>query len=206
MALLVVRRGSVVPYCALFPGQLANCLHRSSPEAPVPMPAPEVPNVVPPAKKTAPSSPDSSPEPRLQASARPIAMRLYQRPDLGVLRGNGETNDPLSAAVQAWEQKKYNQAIALCESISAQDPLYWRAQYIIAHSAFNQAHFQAAAARFSNISNSKAMPWAEESDWYGLLALLAANQQNTPAFERYWKKIERDSGHLYHKMLWQIEH
>lgn len=177
------------------------------------------PPVVPPAPKQAPTPPDfpqqsndskqqpihippPSSRPPLQASNQ--AVRLYQRPDLGTFRGNDNPEDPLAEAIKAWDQHDYANVDAYCKAITTDNPSYWRAQYIRAHAAFNRKRFGEAAALFSNISNSKVMPWAEESDWYGLLSLLAADKRGTPAFEELWEKIKGDVGHPYHSSLGQI--
>lgn len=166
------------------------------PVVPTPQNPPvDTPRTIPPPLQPANPPAQSSPSGRLQA------MRLYQRPDMGLLRGNDAGGDPLAAAVTAWDSNNYVRVIALCNNISADNPSYWRAQYMQAHAAFNLKRFEAAGRLFAAISAAKVMPWAEEADWYYLLSLLAADKRYSPAFEQQLKKIERDSGHPYHKAL-----
>lgn len=179
-------------------------INRSSAPNAVPT-SPSIPSNAPqPLNDSSPQQPNDSPPQRPPLQARNQAVRLYQRPDLGTFRGNDNPDDPLVEAIKAWEQHDYAKVSAYCEAIPADNPSYWRAQYIRAHAAFNRKRFGEAAALFSNISNSKVMPWAEESDWYGLLSLLAANKRGTPSFEQLWEKIKGDVGHPYRSSLTQI--
>lgn len=184
-------------------------INRGTPPSSTPMPPPapakpsQTPNLpVPSQQPQEPIPPPSTNRPALQA--RNQALRLYQRPDLGTFRGSESANDPLAEAIVAWDQNDYAKAGTYCAAIPADHPAYWRAQYIRAHAVFNQRRFAEAAALFSTISKSKVMPWAEESDWYGLLSLLAANQRQTPAFQALWQKIKDDTGHPYRVFLKKI--
>jgi hypothetical protein len=134
-----------------------------------------------------------------------LAMRLYQRPDMGLLRGSSAVGDSLAEAVNAWERNDYAKVSASCKKIPIGSAYYWRAQYMYAHAAFNGRRLREATTCFLHISDSKIMPWAEESEWYGLLSLLAIEQQNTPAFEQLWQKINSDTGHPYHESLKHIK-
>lgn len=152
-------------------------------------------------RTTAPPDQAANPPVQQAPSGRLQAMRLYQRPDMGLLRGNDAGNDPLAAAVTAWDSSDYARVMAFCKTLPADNPSYWRAQYMHAHAAFNLKQFNTAGRLFATISAAKVMPWSEESDWYYLLSLLAADQRNSPAFEQQRRKIEQDAGHPYHKAL-----
>ncbi len=134
------------------------------------------------------------------------ALRLYEKPDLSGLRGSETQSDPLSEALNAWQKGDYAKATKLASSASPQDQHYWKAQYLSAHAAFLRQQYTAASRLFTQISASKVMPWAEESDWYLLLALLADGQKSSKAFDKQYIKIKKDSEHLYHESLKKIKY
>jgi hypothetical protein len=208
------RKGRARHYWWLFAALLCSVVfiiwrwpqsRQSSPELPTPDTPHQPVDTMPAMQKLSPDPPPAQgTKPKSGNADRQQALRLYQKPELGGLRSGETHTDPLADALSAWEKGDYNQAGRLASALSPQDPNYWKAQYIYAHAAFLSQQYTLASRLFTQISASKVMPWAEESDWYMLLALMADGRRASGVFEQQYKKIQKDAEHLYHNPLKNI--
>lgn len=127
-----------------------------------------------------------------------LATELYQTPDFSALRGqHSDAADPFEAALAAWEKQDYAAVLAALQKVPAGDPKYIRALTLRAHAQFKSKQFASAGQSFRAVADSKIQPWAEEADWYLLLALLADGQTGTPLFRARLDQIRSDPGHPY---------
>ena len=106
-------------------------------------------------------------------------------------------DDPFEAALSAWQKKDWTAVLAALRSMETSDPQFIRAQAFRAHAQFKLKQFKQAAQTFAAVSDSRIQPWAEEADWYLLLALLADGQAETAGFQTRLSKVLSDAGHPY---------
>ncbi len=172
-----------------------------------PVPPASQPTMPVPSVDTTPPSPQAnttSPQPPTQTipNTKPahhlaVALSSYRDPDFETLRGAATPDDPFEAALSAWQKKDWTAVLFALRDVSTNDPQLIRAQMFRGHAQFKLKQFKQAAQTFAAVSDSRIQPWAEEADWYLLLALLAADQAETAGFQIRLSKVLSDAGHPY---------
>lgn len=140
----------------------------------------------------------TAPDDRLARQQLALATTLYQRPDLGTIRGTATAgSEAYERARSAWDKQDYTAALAALQDFSASDPQWMRALTLRAHAQFQLKRFAQASASLATIADRKIMPWSEEADWYVLLALLADGKASTADFRARLDRLLADTGHPY---------
>ena len=165
-----------------------------------PVPPPDSAARPPQADNTPVPQPSTPPAGAKTEAARHLALatQLYRDPDFQTLRGAAPgAGDPFEAAFLSWEKQDWAAVLTALRNVAANDPQHIRAQAFRAHAQFKLKRFGSAAQTFAAVSDSRTQPWAEEADWYVLLALLADGQAETPGFQTRLGKVLSDAGHPY---------
>lgn len=142
----------------------------------------------------------AQPVPAGTSNARPLALatEFYQAPHFETLRAAQPLpNDPFETALAAWSNKQYATVLAALRPVSDRDPQYLRAATLRAHAQFNLKQYALATAGFRAIADTRTMPWAEEADWYLLLAMAANGQSGSSDFQTRLTQLCSDSGHPF---------
>ena len=162
-----------------------------------PLPPVDTPPAPPQANNTPlPTPPQTTPN-ALPARHLALALSSYRDPDFETLRGAEIPGDPFGAALSAWQKKDWAAVQTALRNIAANDPQFIRAQEFRAHALFKLKRFGQAAQTFAAVSDSRIQPWAEEADWYLLLAWLADGQGETAGFRSRLERLTSDPGHPY---------
>jgi len=150
-----------------------------------------------PAPKPQEDAPVSSPKtesPRYLA----LATQLYRDPDFETLRGaSPDAGDPFESALSFWKKHDWVGVLSALNGVSASDPQFVRAQAFRGHAQFKLKRYDQAVEMFKSVSSSRVQPWAEEADWYLLLAQMAEGKANSPDFQKGLQKLLSDAGHPY---------
>ncbi|MCC6461599.1 MAG: hypothetical protein IT260_14085 [Saprospiraceae bacterium] len=172
---------------------------------PAPSPPPG-PSRQTPARDTSPlpqarnQSAPAQPAPASTSNARPLALatELYQRPQFETLRSTqAAPNAPFEAALTAWSNQEYAAVLSALRPVSDRDPQHLRAATLRAHAQFNLKQYAQAAVGFRAVADTRTMPWAEEADWYLLLAMAANGQSGSSDFQTRLAQLCSDSGHPF---------
>jgi hypothetical protein len=150
-----------------------------------------------PASKPEEKAPTSSPK---TAAPRHLALaaQLYRDPDFETLRGTASSADgPFESALSFWKKRDWAGVLAALSSVATDDPQFIRVQAFRGHAQFKLARYGPAAAAFKAVSDSRIQPWAEEAEWYLLLALLADGKASDPDFRARLQKLLSDASHPY---------
>jgi len=174
------------------------------PASPAPASQPAGPS---PPVDTSPSSPQVNHTPvqvppQTVPNAQParhlaMALSLYHDPDFETLRGAEMPDDPFGAAQSAWQKKDWAAVLTALRNVTTSDPQFIRTQAFRAHAQFKLKRFGQAAHTFAAVSDSRIQPWAEEADWYLLLAGLADGRADTVDFRSRLDRLLSDAGHPY---------
>lgn len=140
--------------------------------------------------------PSTAPNPQ-PARHLALAVSSYREPDFETLRGAEMPGDPFGAALSAWQKKDWATVLTVLGNIAPNDPQFIRAQAFCAHAQFKLKRFVQAAQTFAAVSDSRIQPWAEEADWYLLLAWLADGRSDTAGFQSRLDRLVSDAGHPY---------
>lgn len=145
------------------------------------------------------ATPETDPEPPKAEADRYLALaqKYYRDPDLGTLRGTALDATPFETATAAWEKQDWAGVLAALDRVGTSDPQFIRAQVFRGHAQFKMKRYRLAAQTFKTISDSHIQPWAEEADWYILLALLADGRGKSAAFQTGLQKVLADVAHPY---------
>lgn len=145
------------------------------------------------------ATPETDPEPPKAEADRYLALaqKYYRDPDLGTLRGTAVGASPFETATTAWEKQDWAGVLAALDRVETADPQFIRAQAFRGHAQFKMKRYRLATQTFKTISDSHIQPWAEESDWYILLALLADGRVKSSTFQTGLQKVLADAAHPY---------
>lgn len=152
------------------------------------------------ADNTPAPQPNASPAAPKTETARhlAIAMQHYRDPDFQTLRGaTASPDDPFGAAFSSWQKQDWATVLTALREVSASDPQYIRAQAFRAHAQFKLKRYGQSTQTFAAVSDSRIMPWAEEADWYVLLALLADGQASSTDFKARLQRLLADEEHPF---------
>lgn len=108
-----------------------------------------------------------------------LASAYYATPDLNAQRSVTEDPNTANALTQGLEMlnlKQYQEAIATLSIIDAGNEQYVPAQYALGHAYYLAGQYQAAESSFAVVSDSGDFRYAEDGEWYALLACLAQGQ------------------------------
>lgn len=165
---------------------------------PAPQPAEptfEQPKNSPPPAENLKSKPAPPSQP-IAKNFRKIGAEAYRQPDFSNIRAaaTGE-NELLAEAIESIENQNFKHAAERLSSVAATST---RARYLLAHCYFLDKKFAAASPIFTDLARSGVQPWAEESEWFELLARLAAGASPDLDFSRKLGKLVGDDGHPFH--------
>ncbi|HMQ48915.1 MAG TPA: hypothetical protein PKA00_15700 [Saprospiraceae bacterium] len=171
-------------------------------ELPTPELLPESPN------KAAPTPQNNPKETPRQQEADPIALSKfwYTEPDFSTLRSlSPQSTDAYGEALDAWQEKDFKKVRLLLENHSKDDPNIFRVRMLLAHAHYQLGDFQRAYRLFASIADSQLMPWAEEAQWYAILALLALGETENSDFQKKLQSISTTKNHPYFDQAKQLK-
>ncbi len=128
-----------------------------------------------------------------------LANTLYHVPEYGFTRNNSSNDDPLSIALDNWNEKNWNQVILQTKNVPKSSPQYIKAIWMQAHSQFLLHNYIESGKLFEQIRKSGIMPYTEEAEWYSLLNMVATFKQDTELFKTITNKIVSDSDHPFYE-------
>lgn len=124
-----------------------------------------------------------------------LAQSSYHAPNfVDDIRGNGtEGQQVLNQARQALANQQFAEALKALQGVP---PEYQAdAAYLRAHALFGQKKYPQAAAVFGQLSGS--IRYGDAAQWYEVLSLLPAFEQNKKLIVNKLSQISEDSGHTF---------
>jgi hypothetical protein len=133
-----------------------------------------------------------------------LAATAYSRPDFEQVRGSATAPDSFDIILDAWHKNDYRTVEKAVSKIGTDSPLYIKSRYILAHALYLSGNYGRAATVFGQAADSKMMPYAEEADWYVILALLSETTDNKNALHQRMERILKTPDHTYFKECKQL--
>lgn len=132
-----------------------------------------------------------------------LASAYYETPDLNTQRSvsaDPNTTDALTQGLEMLNLEQYQEAITTLSTIEADNEQYIPAQYALGHAHYLAGQYQAAETSFTAVSDSGDFRYAEEGEWYALLACLAQAQGCSTRLQA----ITNQTDHTYYLQAQQI--
>ena len=111
-----------------------------------------------------------------------LAMQFFEPPNFSDDRSIAIAETILNKATTAYNQKDFSTAITLSQQITPEQSNYPSAQYLLAHSYFQNHNWAKAIPVFSDLIQSNDERYLEASQWYLALTYLESGEQ-TKALE-----------------------
>ncbi len=178
------------------PGQVAAQDKPTEPEKPVDTPntSPEI--------RPAPQSPSAG------GGMMAYAGKFYKDLRLENVRKGaptGEDQNPLSEAVNAYEQKQYRRAFELLNEVPEGSGYAISALEIKAHTLYHLKKYKESAAAFAAVAATELPPYAERAQWNQLVCYTAQYPATKAAFDALLAVLIADSGHTYHEKAMELQ-
>lgn len=136
------------------------------------------------------------------------AGKLYEDLPLGNIRKGATVEgeqDPLSEAVNAYEQKQYRRAFELLDAVPEGNGYAIRALEMKAHTLYHLKKYKESAAAFAAVAATELPPFAERAQWNELVCYTAQYPATKAAFNALLAVLIADSGHAYHEKALELQ-
>jgi hypothetical protein len=136
------------------------------------------------------------------------AGKFYEDLPLGNIRKGSpseEDQDPLSDAVNAYEQKQYRRAFELLNEVPEGSGYAIRALEMKAHTLYHLKNYKESAAAFAAVAAKEFQPYAERAQWNQLVCYTAQYPATKAAFDALLAVLIEDSGHTYHEKALELQ-
>ncbi|HFC76652.1 MAG TPA: tetratricopeptide repeat protein [Candidatus Moranbacteria bacterium] len=107
-----------------------------------------------------------------------LALQFYESPNFSDDRSKAIAETILNKATTAYNQKDFSTAITLSQQITPEQSNYTSAQYLLAHSYFQNHNWAKAVPIFSDLIQSNDERYLESSQWYLALTYLELGSQS----------------------------